>query len=431
MRVLALLWKGFRTFWWPIIAIVLLAIAHISDLAAIKEWLNEGWDFWSQLKSWKVLGGSILVGVLVALPISIVIWFAVFFLRWMAPWNMDVRLAVRRAVRGYGRHLRDAVQDSLANLFTWGDDRKRVELVAASLDGLSDEEVIASHCEAGSRSRPLVFCNFQAYAHAVAKILDILPTLRCERPYPQVWTIFKRPVCDWYNTFPIEWEEGAKVIRGQVTYGWWEKYKSTIVSLKGRDSAVQFHRVVAHIPWPGSPKDPEAYYLYHPEPLFLGQAIAKALPLKGQVEWHPSIAALLESLDYEDKRDFQIYLIGKPTPNAANPGKDSLVVEHFQTSTHDGNNPGPTEGGVYVRYLQTQASLGERLRDYDDVFIVKFSRSSGFGVAFIDDEIRDINGLRYLARAELGPTEAGTSSTLFDLIAGAWAVAAKGFCVCQ
>jgi hypothetical protein len=211
------------------------------------------------------------------------------------------------------------------------------------------------------------------------------------------------------------------MVQGQVTFDWWELYKTNVAALRGPLSKIQLHRLVADLDHKGYSRDLNLYYLYDIEPHPIATAIQKANEFGDSVTWHPSISQLLKTTDFDGKEGIKIYLIGQPTGPPTLP-EEQLLLHQFQAKYHDKHKPdSDDDGGVYLGYASKESPVPQRLAVYDDVFIVKFSNQEGFGLAFVDDDIRDINGARLLPQYQLRPKEdPGRSATLYDLLVEAW-----------
>lgn len=259
-----------------------------------------------------------------------------------------------------------------------------------------------------------------------------------EEGYPRVWTLLKRPIFDWYNPFWFEWVEDDKLHFGQATFPWWEDYKQDIANLKGdrgTNKHVRMYRLVAHEPGPEAddPKDLDGvkeYWLYSDEYLKLKAALEQKAQVSN-VLWYPSVEKVLER-----KKEFHptsvpwLHLIGKPAALGATKGK-KVVWTHFHEQYHDTifcqwKEPSDYIPGVYVKYLRTPENL-VTLDWFDDVFIVELSSRTAFGLAYVDEQIRDVNGLLILHQANL--TKGGVRPVL-EHLKTAWSAAQKEFCLC-
>lgn len=406
--------------WKRVLSIILI----IATLWIFQKPLYEGWKILRPLKdsSADALFGCFLIFAAMLIGAKILLKGGRFLSR--GPLALDLHIAINSLLDRFRNHIRSAIGASKPIHFSM---RKRWHwnaLVADVLQGTCDPEILQNYCESGWLDRPLIFGNFQSYAYAVAKVLERLPSTPCDRPFPKVWTVFSRPLHDWYNTFPVEWSENEHLVEGKITFKWWEQYKQNVANLRGRDKfKIQFHRVVASFNHGDNSDALDGYYLYETEPLSIKKAVGVAKGLHGNVEWHPSLINLLSVQDYHEKDNTLVYLIGKPLPGSTKPPESQKLVNHFHTSYHDRGEPALLDGGVYVKYAHTRDAIPSRLFSYNDLFIVQFNDSEGFGLAFIKDDTRDISGTRILPQQELRSRADGANSppfSLCELIEKAW-----------
>jgi len=434
-------WRYFRFY-----ASLVVAVAALYAVAAnwhdVKEYIYSAWHFWSSRDfSLDVIVGSVLIilAVLLAVAAPAVCIYAVLA---RFPWlRTRARLAIHRGAQQTKLQLARVAKESRPPSLKRRDRRAWQRVLAAALEGLADERVFEAYCDGGDTSKPIVCCSFRAYAFAVSEVLRAFAQIRCPDGFPKVWTIFKKPVCDWYNTFRVEWEHDRKILHCHTTFDWWERYKDGVARLKGPGSHVQFFRLVAHIVRDGYPSDPLKYYLWWPEPLPLAEAWRKAGAFGNKVDWHPKVVELLSpggaSAPKSGADVPKVYLIGKARGGASPPEGSLKMVDHFQETYHDAGEPHEDQRGVYVRYLASRAELevlrAGMLLTYDDLFIVMISPKCCFGLAFVADEFRDVNGVRFLRQFEISG-QSGIKSlppTLLPLLDAAWGSGKEEFVVCQ
>ncbi|NQU23858.1 MAG: hypothetical protein HQ567_21460 [Candidatus Nealsonbacteria bacterium] len=406
------IFKTLKVHWLPLVKTVVPVVVPLAGYWALKKDVDKAWEFLRQLSRPGDATLGCLIILLIVVLIGAALWWLFKSLLTSAPFSVDVHLSLNRVLRQFRSHFVRTIAVSRPDLRPVARRRRWNELVAVTLEGISDDRIMNMYCEAGQTDRPLLFCNFQSYAHAVAKLLDHVATeaAKMKPPRPQVWTIFKRPVCNWYNTFPVEWIDNGQVLRGQVTFDWWEEYKAHIAELKGPDSKIQLHRIVVNLDYKGDSDELGEYYLYDLEPLDIRTAIEKAKVLGETVKWHRSISQLLGATDLNGKEGLAVFLIGKPAGEATLPDDHKLLF-HFQNSFHDGHKPiSDEDGGVYVGYVPEKGSVPAALAVYNDVFIVKLTDQERFGLAFVDDDTRDINGIRLLPQYQLRTSETDRDS---------------------
>ncbi|TET34911.1 MAG: hypothetical protein E3J72_12305 [Planctomycetota bacterium] len=394
-----------------------------------KEYRDLGVGFWGKLLDLKTLVGAVFFLFISALAVYLVLWILAQLLQRL-PLHPKVRTARHEGQHEFSNHLNRAIKVARPGKFFSPNRWQWNKLTAAAIQGLMDKNVIELHCEQGRKEFPVIFCNFQGYAHSVSSVLDLIRELNCEKPYPQVWTILKRPIWNWYIPFPVDWIDNGNTYSGNITFPWWENYKSTIREMKGAEEPIKLYRLVAHILSQTTIEDAKDYFLFDTNAL----TIPKAKELAEQydyIEWHPDIHHIINStFNYQSlPKELQphIYLIGKYADEDMDKTQGTRLIDHFHESFHDhSEDPSPGDGGVFIRYLD---SLPERLRHYDDIFIVRLSETSGFGMVFIDDESRDVNGMRFLPEYEL--KEEGDPPGLLPLVKEAWTTGKPDFCICR
>jgi hypothetical protein len=107
-----------------------------------------------------------------------------------------------------------------------------------------------------------------------------------------------------------------------------------------------------------------------------------------------------------------------------------LLQKRFQCDFHtDRVTAHGYQWGVFLKYLGNANGFDELLR-FDDIFFVKVLDADdwretkfSFGLAFIADETRDINGMWIIPH--------GYSQTIIEPFENAWEAAKDKFCVCQ
>lgn len=311
------------------------------------------------------------------------------------------------------------------------------ELAAAAIRGHSASSVVKAHSMEGNEERPVLFCNFQAYARAVTEVLAVLRGLRL-RPPAEILTLLKRPLADWYNPFSYLLVENGIVQKGAITRKWWEGYKQQVAALRKRRD-LKMKRLVAHPEYSGKMVE---YVLYEttasrrmagpevvpPMPVRMAQEWAQQHP---GVAWYPSVAAILDAgEDWTD--DLCLHLIG--LPSSASDAIQVPIERHFFTRFHTARGSHSraaiaTEGGVFLSYLP-EASGFNGLLGYDDLFLVVHGDGPlAFGLAFADDESWDLNGMRILDPADIAGSE--DSPGLVQLFRQAWESGQDEFCHCR
>lgn len=297
-------------------------------------------------------------------------------------------------------------------------------LVSAAVAGQTHPDVLKAHCEQGNRTRPVIFCNFRGYAHGVRAVLNELPQLGLTSPFPRVYTLLKRSVFEWYNPFPLV--SDAAGTPGRVTLKWWEDYKSDVAILK-TDETITMYRLAAHPPLNSGLGEINDYRMYSPSAINLSEAVVTAERCASTVIWLPSVQAALAASRMA-ARETSIHLIGRP--NGETGSELSRVLTLFQSNYHSGPGRTSDEAGVFLRYLPTKTGH-ESLLAYDDLFIVELSHSLAFGLAFIDDESLDINGMRILPPHQLSTELMGRDGEALLLsFKVAWGQAVPSFQEC-
>jgi len=421
-------WKGILTF---LVWVIVLLAAHIPRIA---DAMGKGTEFWCQLWSLEVALGALVMVLMVALPAGMLLWF-VWHLAKGYPFQLSISWAQLRALQNIRRQqnlaIRVARPEGFRDRTCW------YRLAAAATEGFSEDDVIEAHCEDGDKGRPIIFSNFQGYAHAVKRVLESLEGIRCRSPYPHVWTLFKRPIWDWYNPF-----SSGKTARDSdhFTVDWWEDYKSRFREIKNKGLNVRVFRLVAHADASSRLPHPSEIYLYGSTngnlvPMTLAEARAYADSVR-DVDWHPSITGLLSNSYHDDSEpERKVYLIGKPRDGTVPAQAHPKLLDHFETTYHHHfSSAGNNSRGCFVKYVQSVSDL-QGLDIYDDVFIVSVSASRRFGMAFVDDESRDINGMRFLLDYELIRQSidfhTGQRASIQNSFEEAWKVAMPEFRVCE
>jgi hypothetical protein len=387
-----------------------------------------GHDFW-----------GFLVCSFALLVTTAVVVFAPIF--WVYPrlytWRVGVPLrSIRRACTNYSKHLKGAAIEAVPYCGSKDSTIRHLwsDLAAAALEGHWEPDVLKKHCHDGIDSRPVLFCNFQAYARAVTRVLETAQKMACKQRglSATVYTLFKRPIADWYNPFPWNHPNG----KVNVTLPWWEDYKAKMAKMAaisrtqpagGGGSCLRVMRLVAQPSGAGS----ESWVLINDRAFALLEAARQMKGAASPRRYHPNIACLSGLKTVRSQGDLSVYLIAQPDgPN------ETKLVQHFEETYHTEVGDGlPDRWGVFLKYLP-RASGYENLLQFDDIFIalVRYGdcgRSFGFGLAFIDDETRDVNGMWIVSRANLTERNDAAAPTLLQMFTEAWRAGQTEVCDCN
>lgn len=423
--------KRLKSLWGFALSAIFLLLAYSTPL---RDNLKPALEFWqavpkalSEITAWQNNRLGVVLGSVVPFVLVFACAVSLVFLLWHFRLRLLVGVAQVKAKFEIQKQMDRAVCSARPKVAPHKDKVLWNRLAAAALQGHADRTVLEQHCHEGNPDRPVLFCNFQSYAKAVVSVREVLDGLQDGPPYPRVYTLLRRTIVDWYNPFPYEWLEDANGCRAQVTHQWWEDYKDGVAKQAhpavGQRSNILMMRLVAD---PGPPSEVQDYAVYSGTALELEDARQQGRNLVSEVSgWHNKIANLLSSM-HSAPNDLKIHLIGKPSNNRA-----ISLAQHFRQNFHlseDIDVAPADKTGVFLRYMKKRSGYDELLR-FNDLFLVDIPRRLKFGLAYIDDTIRDTNGVWIIPDWYLASE---TGNMLIGLFQKAWSEGGQAdWCICN
>lgn len=344
---------------------------------------------------------------------------------WRFFFNPGLRLASFNAGEGHRKHLDGAIDTALPirNVLYRG----ACKDLAIRLLNTYAREVTALREEG---TAPLLSSTYDIYAQCVADLMETLAKKSLVPP-PTIYTVYKKPIVDWYNLFSDYIEMDGQVVRVVFTDKWWEKYKSRVAEFAASDSGIRMYRYILHPPKIEEQTEcPKAllskYFVHvgsggctHVDARPVRQLLGLSDPIAGFKLIQPVEALLKTSSDRLRGRigEASIHRIATYSEiSTERHGDESAswqsLLRHFHCAYHTGPMTHEyalrsDKSGVFYGYVENVCEPFRTWLRYRDVFAVSIpakgrnGTSEAFGIALYDDASLDITGIRILPERDV------------------------------